>query len=688
MSVLDFPRVNFWGTQRVNPGTGNNNSLGPGQGLTVTSNTEQVQPVDSPLSDDDFVTWMEGADSMGLVRGQWNYYGDMSMRFDDVVVNSGVIWPGQLITEDPLIGAKVSLINSLVCDVDPEGFDCTQIFSNALQIDAPGALGGTGVFVSRRPTRAVTRSLNWYRNVSFHGVLGDDTSGGAGGASATFIHAVKVLDGDLEPIPDRGAEYDEVLHHWWPKCGADGAPTSRLVNAMHDALRRNDVIGLQIRYNLYLCYPRIADSALVKQFAAGRRTENPAVGLVLGTIAPWHRGEPESMTLARTLKPAQSYVNAYRSDGKPYYLAPAIARIDENTGHVSIDLANTLPEDGADGEKYALGKVTLGVRRATQLGAEPAANTSPVVCVGEIKNDRDSFVARGGIYDLEINGDAVPLLADPDHEIVLSTERYGVLLYEPEYTIGSDCEAVYLDEAPPQAQERVIRPSPQRGQGEQPLPQELLGSVPLHVRRRGRIPDKSVSLVVEQWRFTPSGDPKAFGAYLYPRKLGSRPLEVRGGLVEHELHPLDGPGVLMFRYVVPRQWQQDMDGANLAKLAFQEDYTFLRILPHDAEAAAAAASNEPIDYATIYKHVLRYYALILPAMSKRLEMSANSAELWTSPTAARYLLRTTSPDLWNHWAYMPRTRDLSKTRRDLLRRFCLQIIDAAAGSAAEGDAHV
>jgi hypothetical protein len=56
----------------VNPATGNNNSLGPGQELTITSNTEQVQPIDSPLSDADFIGWMEGADSMGLVRGQWN----------------------------------------------------------------------------------------------------------------------------------------------------------------------------------------------------------------------------------------------------------------------------------------------------------------------------------------------------------------------------------------------------------------------------------------------------------------------------------------------------------------------------------------------------------------------------------------------------------------------------------------
>jgi hypothetical protein len=86
--------------------------------------------------------------------------------------------------------------------------------------------------------------------------------------------------------------------------------------------------------------------------------------------------------------------------------SPAVARIDGNTRHLSIDLANTLPEDGAYGEKYALGKVTLGVRQATPLGADPAANTAPIVCLGEIRNDRATFVERGGIYDLEVKSDA------------------------------------------------------------------------------------------------------------------------------------------------------------------------------------------------------------------------------------------------------------------------------------------
>jgi hypothetical protein len=267
--------------------------------------------------------------------------------------------------------------------------------------------------------------------------------------------------------------------------------------------------------------------------------------------------------------------------------------------------------------------------------------------------------------------------------LVLQTERYGVLLYEPEYTIGSDCEAAYLDEAPLDSQGRVVRLGQPSGR---PLPQAKRGAVPIYVRQRGWVPDNPVRLIVEQWKFTPSGDPKQWGTYVFPQKLGSDTLDIKDGFAEHELRPLDGPGVLMFRYVVPGQWQQEIDGGNLAKLAFQEDFTFLRILPYDKAAAAIAASKEPIDYATIYQHVLRYYALILPAMAKRLEMTANAEDLWMSPTAARYLLRTTSLDLWNHWAYMPRTRDLSETRRELLRRFCCQIIEAAeaAGGGVDG----
>jgi hypothetical protein len=685
LSIFSFPRLHFWGTQYVNPGTGNNNSLGPGTEITVTVNTEQVAPITSDLDDADFFTWMQGLDPNGLLRAQWNYFGDMSFRFGDANAQTGETGPAEFVRivsaelapndlrsdpkTEPLIGARVSLRSSFVCDVNPEGFDCTQIFAGALEINAPGALGGKGIFLSRRPTRAVTRSLNWYRNASFHAAV-DPTSGGAGGASASFIHSIKVSPGDLEPLPDRGLEYDEMLHHWWPQEATSGRPQSPAAGALHKALKQPGVRGLQIRYNLYLTYPRISDADLNKDFAAGIRTENPAIGWVLGTIAPWFEGEPESLTVGRYLKPATSYVNKYRSDGKPYYIAPAVAHYNEASGTLSVDLINSLPEDGKSGEKFGdLGEFSIGVRAATLPGADPSQNTATVTTIGAVVNEKNYFEQHGGMYDWVVTDKAVrALLEDPNRELVLSSSNCGVLSFEPEFFIGSDCEAAYLDEAPSGSPNRVIRPEPRRHHRVDPL----CGLVPVYVRRRGRVPKDGVALRVEQWKFTPSGDRRRPGLYVWPSQLGVEELAIAGGYGMHELNPVDGPGVRMFRYVAPGQWPQPMTGEQVGQFAFQEFYTFLRVLPHDA--AAAAIAHDKVDYDAVYRHVFRYYALILPAMSKRLNMTAESGSAWATPTAAQYLLMTTDPDLWDHWAYMPRTRDLSSTRRELLRQFCKNVL--------------
>jgi hypothetical protein len=102
------------------------------------------------------------------------------------------------------------------------------------------------------------------------------------------------------------------------------------------------------------------------------------------------------------------------------------------------------------------------------------------------------------------------------------------------------------------------------------------------------------------------------------------------------------------------------------------------VLPYDDYSKYAPAD---VTFDLIYNEIFRYYSLILPAMSERLDLT--DPNVWTSPTAANYVLRMTDERLWADYNYMPRTRDLSTYRRALLRQFCANVLAANRAPAIE-----
>lgn len=676
MGLFDLPRIHVWGRHVVNTGTGNNDSASPGTELSVVSNTERVRAMTEGRTDAEFRAWMTGLDKYGLLRCQWNYYGDFSFRFTDVRVQSVQLAHDTVITDaadDPLIGGQVYLNNALLCDTNPEGFTSTQVFSDALEIRAPEALGGTGTFLSRRPARSTTRWLNWYRNVSYHGLFGLPpdgangklSSGGAGGASATFITGIEVQPHDLMPGRHKTADGDEVLHKFLP------AGSSALA-AFADVLRRPGAKGLLFRYNLYLTFPLRSDTDLAVEFAAGRRVANPAPGLVIGTIAPWFEGEPATVAMGRHLKPCAPFANPYRPT-VPYYLSPAVACVNRDAQRVVLDLANVLPDDGPDGDKYHLGTLTLGLRAATPPGTDPAKNEADVVAIGALRNDRVTYITRGAMADVPYAGlsrRAQRWLEAGDHELVLQSSLNGVLLSETPYMVASDNSCSYLDDLPPGTSWND--PDVRRRLTRQPAA-PLRGTFDLHVRYRGRVPVSDTCIRVEQWKETPTGYVNEYGVYRYPTLIDTEAITVTGGTCSYAMTPKEGTGLRLFRLVPPDNYPQDIAPATLSQLAFQEFFTELRVLPWDDYSALTDAE---VTFDVIYNEIFRYYDLILPAMSDRLNMS--SAALWATPTAASYVLRMIDPSIWHTYNYMPRTRDLSASRRALLRRFCEGVLASYA----------
>jgi hypothetical protein len=671
VSLFDYPRIHVFGTHRVNPGTGNNNSASPGEELTVTADSERVAALTHGKSDAEFHSWITQLDQQGLLRCQWNYYGDMSFAFVDVRVRS-VQLPGQLLLDakhDALIGGSVHLNNAVVCDVNPEGFNSTQIFAEALEIHAPKVLAGAGSFVSRQPDRATTGWLNWQRNVSYQSAFGTSpegadgqlTSGAAAAASASFQCGIEVRPEDL--TSDFGERRSLERSRYKLLLESDASPgMSALVKAIRDGAR-----GLLFRYNLHLCYPRISDTELAQHFARGQRTLNPAFGIVIGTIAPWRPDEPSTFTLGRLLKPAAAFPNPYRK-GAPCYLSPAVARHDPRTKQLSIDLANCLPEDGSEGDKYNLGRVMLGVRAATAANQDPAENAAQIHPIGTLQNDRHTYLDQGGIYDLSTAHlpDAIAWLDDGDYELVLETSLFGVLLYEPEFMLAADGTCGYLDELAPgqhwddPAVQEQLATSPHAA---------LRGKIDLWLLRRGQPTREPVRVSVEEWRATPTGYPNRYGLYRYPTLLTRQAFNLNAHRTSFALQPSEGAGLRVFRFVPERQWPQDIGERQLAHLATQETLVELRILPYDDYSEVR---DDELTFELIYREVLRYYHLITPGMSEALNLS--DPTIWEMPSAARYVLLTSSLELWASWQFMPRTRDLSRYRRELLRRFCGQVL--------------
>jgi hypothetical protein len=664
MSVFDFPRVNVAGTYLVDPPTGNND-VPPAAYL---SDNGLVAAITGPMHDEEFMAWASGLDDKGLLRSSWNYYGDMSIRFLDVAVTGVQLGPGAVVSDpaaDPLVGAAVSLNDGVMCDLDPEGVDATQVFAGSLQINSPVALRDR-LFISRLPTRATLRNLNFCRNVSFLSSIGKTSSAHAGGGSAVFQFSIEVHPEDLVAEKAMSAGAGQQFHKLIP------GSASAAATALTEALRQPGVRGLVFRLTLYLTHPLVSDPDLAAAFARGEPMHNPAYGLVAGTIAPWRTDEPASVTMGRFLRPAGTYLTPSNT---PFELGCAVARHDPARKLLSIDLVNSLPEDGIGAEKFDLGTLSVGVRAATPPGTDPSTNSAPVTVIGVITNDRKTYLRTGGLCDLgydHLPPDEQSLL-EGDGELVVQRASAGsttVLLAESEFMVASECGSSYLEQPPPGlGWEAVLKASPIAAA--QPA---WSGAAAILVHRRGR-PAEAVELTVELWRMTPSrrkGPPTAFRL---PHLLGSQTVSVSGGLLQFPLRPPTDVGVYDYRFLPPGWWPVTVSPTEFVGECGEEFRTMVRVLPYDDYTELA---DEDVTFRFVYAEVLRAYKLVYPAMSQHLDLA--DPTLWTTPSAAHYLKRVIQPELWHTPVAMPRTRDLAATRRQLLERFCRLVIEGSAAA--------
>lgn len=649
MSLFDYPRINITGTLKMNPGTANNDDYagaamlpdgyGPYTGQTLALiDSKLVEPRTYGMSDADFIAWvqkaqtfnMQGGGQAQIIPSEWNYYGGMNSKMLSATVIGIQTGPGEVyngpvstIPVTALMGASVGLSGHFT-DVNSEGSPpATQFFIDSLTLTQ-----GSQSWLSGDTSKGACQWLNFYRNVNL------TADAGAGGY---VYHVMRKKPGTTITIPG----FDD------PR-----------------------IAGIIFRYYLYASAQGTTSNSGIEAIYQQQGT-NPATLQLMGTIAPLFEDETVFTTPAGRLMvsdttqiptPAGTRNNGSVVDGTSYIaLAPAVLSVKGNL--ISADFAGTFPEyyQSGDNPKFDFGPVSLVVTNGSPF-------PTIVTISGVDYTDTDAGNERGWVFDYDIssNAQAQAILASGNAAFALMHATLGPVLSETDYYFVTNQQAIYGE---------------QGGSGTEFLNQGTTEPATVSVFRHGveLSADTCPPITVWQYRSIPLQAPGNAEVIATSFKPG-QPLTV----------DTSQPGNFLFTFsaqsynVPPASYSTFMNPPYITNWP----QISLRILPNNEDfsqyymqsdvdpSSPEPVGNSSLTFDVVYQKVLRTYYLLYPAMNQIFELNDESA---VSAQAAN-ILKATDPAIWMSIHYMPRTRDLSASRRTLLRAWCRAVLAATAGS--------
>ena len=634
MSVFDYPRINFEGTLQLDPGTANNDdyaanytlpdSYGPyaGQPLALID-SKTVEPRTYGMFDAGFIAWAQKLQTFNVVGqpgqtgqtfpAEWNYYGAMDSASVAISVTGAQSGPGEA-DSGPLAGLIAAALTFSGVITDVNSEGSPP--STQFFFDDVTLAGNGRTYLKGAPSKGACQWLNFYRNVNL------TADAGAGGY---VYHVFRKGPGTIIDIP-----------------GFDGP----------------DVVGAIFRYYLYRPIS-ITDNAQIAELYKQGKT-NPVTIRIAGTLAPLHAQETIFTTpVGRLMVANQATIPTpaqYQNNSPNGLIALAPGVIQQKGNTISADFVGTFPENYQGNQnlpdpKFDFGPVSLvvvaGAHRAT-VGPVDYAN----VAAGNQK---------GWIFDFDISGNAAAqqILKDPDAVFSLQSANLGNVLGETDYYFVSNQQGIYTE---------------QFGSGDLFLNQGTHEPATVRVYRRGRdlAAHHCPPITVWQYRSVPLESPGNAEVIATNFKPG-QPILV----------DTSQPGNFLFTFsidatdVIPTSYSTFMNPPYITNYPAIS----LRILPNSVDfskyyldpAASEPVGNSLLTFEVVYQNVLRTYYLLYPSMNQVFALNSEPAVA----KAAKGILARTEASLWMTGKYMPRTRDMSQSRRTLLRAWCRKVIAEA-----------
>jgi hypothetical protein len=676
MSIFNLPRAHFSGTFMTNPCTTNNDDINYlNNYVDMTVNNPQGLP--DPQFKQFLMSLKTGTGTPfdnKYINAGWNYFGDNGTDFTDPQGNPARITMARLLGDvsppanDPFLSATINLagmfmgdnrMKAVMVDCDPASSFSVQIFAGAVEIN--GADGS--------PMLTAEGSFACY-------------------ARWMFMSRTPQLPPDQASsvvwqfgIPTSELQIDQTA--------LANSPT---LQAFARALGGAGVQGLTLQFDIYEVTPTYTPLDLYNQFfSKGIDQINPAFGNMTGTLGLWNAGEVGTMPGGRILYPiiptpppgTPPQQTADAPQPLPQ-LGQAAAWIDTSRRVVLLNLANTIPQSAPGQGKYYYGDLQLAI----SYFEGGVYKTAPLATLYYQSSNPDPYASYNETAYRQSGGFMQVSYAGSPGEAYINN---GQLLI----TVGSTPHTHLCAELP-FASAMVDQFGLYVTAGE---------TITIPIRTEfGGLP-KSAHLTAQEFRAIvyPPKDPNCPGSLsgggfaccqLTVPVSAANPSIVQfnpsfttdaNGNYNLAIKAL-APGLSFIRFVPDQPSNANPDAQQLYNIvsliqndndnpmntypSWQYDfYMVVRVLPTDANLDSipdAQLIGEAGWNNVVYPIVFRYYYLLYPAMSKRIDMSNYPSMQSFAGLIARLIGSSNEAST----TYMPITRELSDGKRRLIQRWC------------------
>jgi hypothetical protein len=510
-----------------------------------------------------------------IENGNWNPQGTHRSRFYNSYVNGTNIGEG-VSDDDPFVGSPVNFVGMLV-DCEPYGSLSSQLFFDGLTL---GIEGGCRISLPRS-NRVTARYINFFR------LPRNIYSFAASVASVTWQTS----------FPKESLSID--------------AFDSAALQALKQALKADDVLGLTVRFNAYSTHYYGAEEsseidaleqAFIEELKDGGFQPNPATSEIVGVVGLWRKGEPAHEPGDRAMLAAIPL----SSPPPPEFVGSASARVSDNA--LVIDFSNSISETDLAMTKQDLGPlIFVAVDVQTSKKAE-------IATIVYDQYNREAYLSGSGIISI------------PLEQSLVDAARNGELLMQ-----GQD-GTVYLKE---QALRAIpCDPNLYINEGETTHTDVL-------VLDKGQPAEEGVSIAMIL------ADDSIFESdQQVTNGKGIVTFDIAGATGQVQGYLFDTSGSLDFPGSIDTQ---------------TNTYMYIRTLPLDG----ALDEIEKPTWDQVYTLCLSNWNAMAPCMDNWLDLKDEKQVM----EYASMLKSLTDPENFERFQFMPVTRDMTMGQRNLLYRF-------------------